>query len=67
MREPVIVDVVRTTFGKRGGALANWHPVDLLAYTLSLLYHRGIVGKRLAVADYLSLGDPVHGLNPIGN
>jgi len=41
--------------------------LPLLAYTLSLLYHRGIVGKRLAVADYLSLGDPVHGLNPIGN
>ena len=31
MREPVIVDVVRTAFGKRGGALANWHPADLLA------------------------------------
>ena len=30
MREPVIVDVVRTAFGKRGGALANWHPADLL-------------------------------------
>ena len=29
-REPVIVDVVRTAFGKRGGALANWHPADLL-------------------------------------
>ena len=23
MREPVIVDVVRTTFGKSGGALSN--------------------------------------------
>ena len=25
----------RTAFGKRGGALATWHPVDLLAFTLS--------------------------------
>ena len=35
MREPVIVDVVRTTFGKRGGALANWHPADLLGFALT--------------------------------
>ena len=33
-REPVIVCARRTFFGKRGGALAGWHPVDLLAYTL---------------------------------
>ena len=33
-REPVIVDVVRTDFGKRGGALAHWHPVDLLGFAL---------------------------------
>ena len=26
MREPVIVDVVRTTFGKRGGALGQLAP-----------------------------------------
>ncbi len=36
-REAVIVDACRTFFGKRGGALANWHPVDLLAFTLSHL------------------------------
>ncbi len=40
VREPVIVDVIRTTFGKRGGALANWHPVDLLAFTLNKLVER---------------------------
>ncbi len=40
MREPVIVDVVRTTFGKRGGALANWHPADLLAFALTSLVER---------------------------
>jgi acetyl-CoA acyltransferase len=40
MREAVIVDTVRTAFGKRGGALANWHPVDLLAFTLQNLVER---------------------------
>src|SRR5580693_895701 len=40
MREPVIVDVVRTTFGKRGGALANWHPADLLGFALTTLLER---------------------------
>jgi acetyl-CoA acyltransferase len=40
LREPVIVDVLRTTFGKRGGALAHWHPVDLLAFALSRLVER---------------------------
>ena len=28
---------MRTAFGRRGGALANWHPVDLLAFTLQNL------------------------------
>ena len=40
MREPVIVDVVRTAFGKRGGALANWHPADLLGFALTTLIER---------------------------
>ena len=39
-REAVIVDTIRTAFGKRGGALANWHPVDLLAFTLQNLVER---------------------------
>src|SRR5580700_8304143 len=39
-REAVIVDTVRTAFGRRGGALANWHPVDLLAFTLQNLVTR---------------------------
>ncbi len=39
-RDAVIVDVVRTTMGKRGGALANWHPVDLLAFALTQLVER---------------------------
>jgi acetyl-CoA acyltransferase len=39
-RDAVIVDVVRTTMGKRGGALSNWHPVDLLAFALTSLVER---------------------------
>ncbi len=39
-REAVIVDTLRTTFGKRAGALANWHPVDLLAFALQNLVDR---------------------------
>jgi len=39
-REAVIVDTLRTAFGKRGGALAHWHPVDLLAFALGHLVER---------------------------
>ena len=39
-REAVIVDVVRTAFGKRKGALAGWHPVDLLGFTLRHIVDR---------------------------
>ncbi len=39
-REVVIVDVLRTTFGKRKGALAHWHPADLLAFALTTLVER---------------------------
>jgi acetyl-CoA acyltransferase len=47
-REPVIVDVLRTTFGKRDGALANWHPVDLLALALNTLVERtGVDPERI--------------------
>jgi acetyl-CoA acetyltransferase family protein len=34
-REAVIVEAVRTPLGKRNGALAEWHPVDLLAEVLN--------------------------------
>ena len=48
MGEPVIVDVVRTAFGKRGGALANWHPADLLGFALtSLLERTGVDPERI--------------------
>jgi acetyl-CoA acetyltransferase family protein len=40
LREAVIVDTVRTPIGKRKGALAGWHPTDLLAHTLQALVER---------------------------
>ncbi|ONM46252.1 thiolase family protein [Nocardia donostiensis] len=47
-REPVIVGAVRTPVGKRGGALAAWHPADLLGHTLSELVARtGIDPARI--------------------
>ena len=47
-REAIIVDTLRTAFGKRGGALATWHPVDLLAQALSTLVGRtGIDPERI--------------------
>jgi acetyl-CoA acyltransferase len=48
LREAVIVDVLRTTFGKRGGALATWHPADLLGFALSSLIERtGVDPERI--------------------
>jgi acetyl-CoA acetyltransferase family protein len=40
VREAVIVDTIRTPIGKRKGALAGWHPTDLLAHTLIALLER---------------------------
>ena len=40
MREAVIVDAVRTAVGRRNGRLKDWHPVDLMAQTLSALVKR---------------------------
>jgi acetyl-CoA acetyltransferase family protein len=39
----VIVDVVRTAFGKRKGALAGWHPADLLGFTIKALLDRSAI------------------------
>src|SRR5262249_37271416 len=39
-REAVIVDAVRTPLGRRDGMLKNWHPVDLLGFTLQGLVAR---------------------------
>lgn len=46
-REAVIVDAVRTPMGKRDGMLRNWHPVDLLAHTLSGLVQRNHLKPEL--------------------
>jgi acetyl-CoA acetyltransferase family protein len=40
IREAVIVDTIRTPIGKRKGALAGWHPTDLLGFTLNGLLAR---------------------------
>src|SRR5580704_17363567 len=48
IREAVIVDTCRTAFGKRGGALSTWHPVDLLAHTLNhLVSHTKVDPERI--------------------
>jgi len=39
-RDAVVVDVLRTAFGKRGGALQHWHPADLLGFAISSLLDR---------------------------
>ncbi|MGH9139380.1 MAG: acetyl-CoA C-acyltransferase [Acidimicrobiales bacterium] len=47
-REAVIVDAVRTPIGRRKGALAGWHPTDLLAHTLHGLLDRvGVEPERV--------------------
>src|SRR5919201_3712379 len=42
-REAVIVDTVRTAIGKRKGALATWHPTDLLGFALRSILERNDV------------------------
>jgi acetyl-CoA acetyltransferase family protein len=54
VREAVIVDVVRTPIGRRKGALAGWHPTDLLGFTLRHLIDRSHI-------DPLRLDDVVCG------
>jgi acetyl-CoA acetyltransferase family protein len=46
-REAVIVDCARTAFGKRKGALAGWHPTDLLGLVLRALIERNDVDPAL--------------------
>jgi len=48
IREAVIVDTIRTPIGKRKGALAGWHPSDLLAFALQHLIERtGVDPERI--------------------
>jgi acetyl-CoA acetyltransferase family protein len=53
MRDAVIVEAVRTPLGKRGGALANEHPVDLLGRTLNELVQRSGIDPDL-VEDHIT-------------
>jgi acetyl-CoA acyltransferase len=47
-REAVIVDTIRTPIGKRKGALAGWHPTDLLGHALTALVERtGVDPERI--------------------
>jgi acetyl-CoA acyltransferase len=47
-REAVIVDCVRSPIAKRRGALAGWHPTDLLAFVLRALVDRtGVDPERV--------------------
>jgi acetyl-CoA acyltransferase len=46
-REAVIVDCARTAFGKRKGALAGWHPTDLLGLVLRTMIDRNDVDPSL--------------------
>lgn len=50
--QAVVIDAVRTPYGRRGGALSGWHPVDLSAEVLSQLVERAGINSR-AVDDVI--------------
>jgi acetyl-CoA C-acetyltransferase len=52
--EAYIVEAVRTAGGKRGGALKDWHPVDLAAQVLNALVDRA--GVDPAVIEDVIMG-----------
>ena len=54
MAEAYIVDAVRTAGGKRGGALKDWHPVDMAAQVLNALVER--TGVDAAAIDDVVMG-----------
>ncbi len=45
--EAVIIDAVRTPLGKRGKALRDWHPVDLLGHLLAALIEKHALDAAL--------------------
>jgi acetyl-CoA acetyltransferase family protein len=47
LREAVIVEAVRTPVGRRGGALKDWHPVDLLSVVLAEVVRRAGIDPAL--------------------
>ncbi|MET0421601.1 MAG: thiolase family protein [Acidimicrobiia bacterium] len=54
MPAAVIVDALRTPIGRRQGALAEWHPVDLAAHVVRALVERA--GVDPALVDDVILG-----------
>ncbi|WP_420453829.1 thiolase family protein [Ilumatobacter sp.] len=54
MRDAVVVDAIRTPFGRRSGSLAHWHPVDLVASTLTAVVERA--GISPDVVDDVIMG-----------
>jgi acetyl-CoA acetyltransferase family protein len=52
VREAVILGGWRTPFGKRGGYFSNWHPVEMLSFTLKALIERTGVDP-VAVEDVI--------------
>jgi acetyl-CoA acyltransferase len=61
MSDAVIIDAVRTASGKRNGRLSGWHPVDLLAETLTALAERNDLDPALVddviVGCVMQVGD----------
>src|SRR5215472_13923592 len=53
MRDAVIVAAVRTPVGKRNGALAGVHPVDLSAHVLNALADRAGLSDLAQVDDVI--------------
>src|SRR5246127_5248860 len=46
-KEAVIIDAIRTPLGRRNGMLKDWHPVDLLGFTLKGLVERNKLDPAL--------------------
>ena len=57
MRDAVIVAAVRTPVGKRNGALAGVHPVDLSAHVLKALAERAGLADPAEVDDVIWRSD----------
>jgi acetyl-CoA acetyltransferase family protein len=54
MSAAVVVDVIRTPIARRNGALAGWHPVDLVAEVLTGLQKRTAIDP--AIVDDVIVG-----------
>ena len=56
MENPVIVDAVRTPFGKRGGSFRDTHPQDLAAEPLTALAERNDIDDPESVVEDVIYG-----------